>query len=214
MRSRKASTCWLLARAGQNQAEAAFLDLGQQLVGALEGLDLTDELVELLRPGPAQVVPVLLLDLPTTDRGDELVPTHPDAAVEAPDRADDVEAAQGAEPREGVLVVGVHEGAVDVEDCRVCHGPFLPHRTAATPCAHAHGQLDESQRQPGWLQWGNVSHRARSAVDTRVGPAASLRRESTRSCDAVSCSAAQLRVVDGRIQALQGPGLVRAACGS
>lgn len=73
-----------LARAGKNQPEAAFLDLGQQLVRALERLDLADELVELLCPRLAQGVPVRLLDLPTADRRDEQVPAHPDAAVDAP----------------------------------------------------------------------------------------------------------------------------------
>jgi len=36
-----------LARAGEDEPEAALLDLGQQLVRALEGPDIADELVEL-----------------------------------------------------------------------------------------------------------------------------------------------------------------------
>ena len=72
-----------LAGAGQDQAEPALLDLGQQLVRAFEGLDLSDELVELLHPRLAQVVPVRLLDLPAGDLGHEHVPAHPDAAVDA-----------------------------------------------------------------------------------------------------------------------------------
>jgi hypothetical protein len=43
-------------------------------------------------------------------------------AVDAPHRPVDAVPAEGAEPRQGVLVVGVHESAVDVEDRGVCHG--------------------------------------------------------------------------------------------
>jgi hypothetical protein len=123
-----------LAGAGQDQAEPALLDLGQQLVRAFEGLDLSDELVELLHPRLAQVVPVRLLDLPAGDLGHEHVPAHSDAAVDAPHRQGDAVAAEGAEPRQGVLVVGVYESAVDVEDRGVCHGPCLPRREIVMRC--------------------------------------------------------------------------------
>jgi hypothetical protein len=59
--------------------------------------DLHDELVELLHPRLAQVVPVRLLDLPAADLGHEHVPAHPDAAVDAPHRPGDAVAAEGAE---------------------------------------------------------------------------------------------------------------------
>jgi hypothetical protein len=53
--------------------KSALLDLGQQFVRALEGLDPADELVELLHPRLAQDVPVRLLDVPAADLGHKRV---------------------------------------------------------------------------------------------------------------------------------------------
>jgi hypothetical protein len=69
---------------------------------------------------------VLGLGLLTGDVGDELVAAHPDGPVDLPQRHDDVVAAQRPVPGQGVLVVTVDEGAVDVEDDRVKHGYPLP----------------------------------------------------------------------------------------
>ena len=123
-----------LARTGQHQPEPALLDLGQQLVGALERLDLVNELIELFSPRLAQLVPVSLLNLRAADLGHEQVAAHPDATVDAPHRPGDSIAAKGPEPRQSMLVVGVHKGAVDVEDRSIGHGLSLPMRDAAMRC--------------------------------------------------------------------------------
>ena len=59
---------------------------------------------------------MLALDSSSVERCDELVAAHADVAVDAPDRQHDVVLRERAEPRERVLVVGVDERAVDVED--------------------------------------------------------------------------------------------------
>ncbi len=112
--------------AGRDQGEPALLDRSQQLVGALEGFDLVDEFVELLYPRLAQLVPVRFLYVVAADRRHERVPAHPDARMDAPHRSDDAVAAKGSGLRQGVVVVRVHQGAVDVEDRCVGHVCSLP----------------------------------------------------------------------------------------
>src|SRR5690606_38553850 len=101
------------------------LHLGQELVSTLEGLDLADELLELLLPRLAQVISVSLLDVAPRDRRDKQVTSHADAAVETPDRPGDLVAPQRTEPGQGVLVVGVYQGSVNVEDRGVRHDVIL-----------------------------------------------------------------------------------------
>ena len=57
-----------LARAGEDEPEAALLDLGQQLVRALERSDLADQPIELLGPRLPKSIAVRFLDLSTGHR--------------------------------------------------------------------------------------------------------------------------------------------------
>ena len=56
-----------------------------------------------------------LIDVVARDRSDELVAAHPDVTVKPPHREDDLEASERAVPGERMLVVGVDERAVDVQ---------------------------------------------------------------------------------------------------
>ncbi|MEJ7741802.1 MAG: hypothetical protein WKF73_04170 [Nocardioidaceae bacterium] len=75
-----------------------------------------------LGPRRPQVVAVRLLGLRTGDSLDELVATHADRPVDAPQGRRDVEVAKCRVPRERVLVVGVDERSVDIENDRADHG--------------------------------------------------------------------------------------------
>ena len=72
--------------------------------------------------------PFSLLDLLAGERGHELVAAHPDVAVDAPDREQDLVLAEGAVPGDRVLVVRVDERAVDVEDGGGRHPRCVPTR--------------------------------------------------------------------------------------
>ena len=48
--------------------------------------------------------------------GHELITPHPDGSMNPPDRHGEVHAPERAEPGERMLVVGVDQGSVDVED--------------------------------------------------------------------------------------------------
>jgi hypothetical protein len=61
------------------------------------------------------------LDLVTADVSDDLVAAHADRPMQPPYRQCDVEVAESAVESQGVLVVGVDEGAIDVEDRSVGH---------------------------------------------------------------------------------------------
>jgi len=52
------------------------------------------------------------------ERGNQLVPAHPDMPVDPPDRQCDLVSAKRPKPRKCVVVVGVGECPVDVEECR------------------------------------------------------------------------------------------------
>ena len=66
--------------------------------------------------GGADVVALVVLDAVAGERGNELVAAHPDVPVDAPHRQHHVVLTERAVPRDGVVVVGVDERAVDVED--------------------------------------------------------------------------------------------------
>jgi hypothetical protein len=63
----------------------------------------------------------LRVDLLADEGGDELVPAHAHCPVDAPDRQNDSVPKKRAVPRERVLVVGVDERAVDVEQRGLGH---------------------------------------------------------------------------------------------
>ena len=67
---------------------------------------------------------LLAIEALAGDLADELVAAHPHVAVQVDQRDHRVVAAQGSRPREGVVVVGVDEGAVDVQDG---DGPVVGH---------------------------------------------------------------------------------------
>ena len=89
-------------------------------MGALKRLDLAHQLILVDRaagvPDLVTLVPVGLL---ADEGGDELVPAHADRPVDPPDRKHDPVLAEGAVPRERMLVVRVDQRAVDVEQSRL-----------------------------------------------------------------------------------------------
>ena len=118
-----------LGGGGQHDDVPEVLEIRDQLPCALERLDLLDqgEVQRLL--GGADVVSVIALGVSVRPRLHELVAAHADVAVDPPQREHDVVLAEGAVPREGVVVVGVDEGAVDVE-YRGGHAGGFPHPRA------------------------------------------------------------------------------------
>jgi hypothetical protein len=105
-----------LGRRREHDGVARLPEVGDELARALERLHLGDQRhVERLLGG-ADVVAVLLVELLAHERGDELVAAHADVAVDPPDRKDDAVLAERPVPGDRVLVVGVDERAVDVED--------------------------------------------------------------------------------------------------
>jgi hypothetical protein len=64
----------------------------------------------------AQLVAEPAFHLLTGDGRNELVAAHPDVPVQPPDGDDDPVAPKRPEPCERMLVVRVHEGAVEVEE--------------------------------------------------------------------------------------------------
>ena len=108
------------AGAGQHDVEPGLPDRDQQVLGAVEELRLPRDLVVLALPAVPQPVTVLVLDVVAGDRRDQPITTHPDRAVDRRHRHVPLEdRVEGARPRQGMVVVGVQEGAVDVEDGRV-----------------------------------------------------------------------------------------------
>ena len=109
-----------------------------QRARARERLDLVDQLhVEhLLRR--AHVVAVLAVEALTGEGGDQLIAAHPDVPVDAPQRQDEPVRAERAVPGERVVVVGVHQRAVDVQDRRG-HGVYATERacSACLPSANS-----------------------------------------------------------------------------
>ena len=111
----------LLRRARENDAVIAPLQLLDEIARAVERPHLVDQLgvVALLRL--ADRVAGRLLDLDAGDRLDQHVATHPDVAVDPPQRRGDLVVAKRAVPGKRMVVVGVDERPVDVEDRRRSH---------------------------------------------------------------------------------------------
>ena len=80
------------------------------------------------------------------DRRHKLVASHPDVTVDPPQREHDLLSAKRAVPSKSMLVVGIDESAVEVEQCSAFH-PSTDGLEAA-PCAReeagrtGHGQHD------------------------------------------------------------------------
>ncbi len=97
-----------------------------QLARARQRLDLVEPLLEQLALELAQLIAVLALGLLAGERGDDLIAAHADVAVAAP--GGDLVAVAGECPLPGqrVLVDGVDQGSVDVEESDLGHGRALP----------------------------------------------------------------------------------------
>src|SRR5581483_10637506 len=114
---------------GEHNRVTRVLEVRDQVTRALHRLDLFDqrEIQRLL--GGAYVVALLPLHLVAGKGADELVAAHAEVTVDPPDRQHEVVLSERPVPRDRVVVVRVHEGAVDVED-RYRHGgdPTPPSR--------------------------------------------------------------------------------------
>ncbi|HZG36896.1 MAG TPA: hypothetical protein VEY87_13750 [Gaiellaceae bacterium] len=114
-------------RACEHDDVATLLQGPDEPLRARQRRDLVDHLVEELLPPVAQGVAQPLLHVVVGDGRDELVAAHPDVPMQPPDGDYELLFAEGAVPREGVVVVRVGERAVDVEDRR---GPGHYDRTS------------------------------------------------------------------------------------
>ena len=92
------------------------LELLDQLAGALHRGDLLDQLHVALGLRVAKLVAQPRFDLIAAHRRDQLITAHPDTPVDLPDRERDAVLAEGAVPRDRVLVVRVDERSVQVEE--------------------------------------------------------------------------------------------------
>src|SRR6476469_3369792 len=122
-----------LPRARADDAQVTLLERLQEAAGAVERPHLADEPVELLDPLVAQGVAELGLDFATRDLGHELVASHADGAMDPPQRRVEIVSPERTGPGEGVVVVAVDEGSVDVEDDGVDHARDLPRWGTAAP---------------------------------------------------------------------------------
>src|SRR6185312_4766885 len=93
--------------------------------------------------GGADLVALLPLGLLARQGGDDLVAAHADVAVDFPDLNGVAVGSQGPVPGEGVLVVGVDQGPVDVED----HGQRLRARGDAPEVPRFHRRQTGSYEQ-------------------------------------------------------------------
>ena len=96
----------------------ARLQVLDQRARARERLDLADQLQVEDLLGRAHVVAVLAVEALAGEGGDELVAAHPDVPVDAPQRQDEAVRPERAVPGDRVVVVGVHQRAVDVHHRR------------------------------------------------------------------------------------------------
>src|SRR6185437_374375 len=78
--------------------------------------DLPNQLCVLVTLRVTNLVAEARLDVLAAQRGHHLVAPHPDVAMDAPDRQDQAMVGKRPKPRDGVVVIGVDEGAVDVQD--------------------------------------------------------------------------------------------------
>ena len=76
--------------------------------------------------GGDQLVAALPFDVFPGECADDLVSAHADVPVDAPEGENDAVAAESPIPRDDVVVIGVDEGPVDVEDRCWGHGAKLP----------------------------------------------------------------------------------------
>ena len=131
----------LLGGAREHDRVAAARQRFDQFVPPVQRLHLVDQLpVELLLRRPHPVAHLALEPL-VAERRDELIAAHPDVAVNAPQRKHDPVPAKRPIPGQSVVIVGVHERPVDVEDrCRGSHeqvseGAFTLARSICARCS-------------------------------------------------------------------------------
>ena len=110
----------VLRRAGQDHGVAALLELLDQLARVGHRLHLVDQLEVELLLGRADVVALFAVGALVGEGAYQLVPAHPDVAVDQPQRQHDPVAAERPIPRDRVVVVGVDQRPVDVQN-RDCH---------------------------------------------------------------------------------------------
>src|SRR5215217_4466228 len=104
-----------LARAGQDQPVPAPVQQLQQPPGVGERLHLADQVGVQGGLGRPDAVALAVLDPLAGHGGHQLVAAHADVAVDPPHRQGQPVLAEGAVPGDGVVVVGVDQGAVDVQ---------------------------------------------------------------------------------------------------
>lgn len=104
---------------------AALAQVPDQLAGPPDRLDLADHAGVGVLLGLTDRAAEPTLDLLVRQRRHKLIATHADVTVDAPDRQHEIVRAKRAIPRERVLVVGVDERPVEIEDAEA-QGPTKP----------------------------------------------------------------------------------------
>ena len=125
----------------------ALLERDEQLAGAGQQRDLVDQRVDLLALPLARLVADPLLDARRPPSAvTQLVAAHADQPVDPPDRERLPQRPERPVPGQRVLVVGVDEGAVDVEDGDALRSsPARPLPTIrADQCRTAAGVLEQA----------------------------------------------------------------------
>jgi hypothetical protein len=128
----------LLGGAGQHKPVPTLLDGHEQVARARQRRHLLKERVDFLALFLPGLISYPALQVLTSDSRDHLVPAHADQPVQPPHRIGLAYRAQCPIPGERMLIVGIDERPVNIEDGngRVCHRPPLP----ANPVPNHHPQ--------------------------------------------------------------------------
>ena len=146
--------------------------------------------------GGADLVAVLGVEALAGEVGHELVAAHPDRAVTAPDGDRDAVQAKRAIPGQRVLVVGVDERAVDVEDRGRCaHAVSLLSLAEAAHQPEHEPQADEQRRRSATTVTTTVVRPNSTSVTSSTAPFIATARQTSPASASLDRDRDELRLV-------------------